>query len=170
MPKLEVSLPDGTRVTHELIDDVVTVGRIPAHTIQIEDISVSSNHAELALEGGQYLLKDLGSTNGTFVNGDAITERLLKDADLVRFGQIDAIYVAGASSSTIPLPEKEGAPVSVATSSARPASFANVSPFKTSKGKKKDPIAMAVFGFTTLAILAFLGAVYEIYSLHPPGQ
>ncbi len=169
MPKLEVSLPDGSHVSHELMDDLVTVGRIPVHTIQIVDASVSSNHAELVLDGGQYRVKDLGSTNGTFVNEEPVVDRLLKDADIVRFGQIDCVYVVSGVGSTKPLPEKEGTTFAVATSSAKPIGFANVSPFKTSK-KKKDPLALAVYGFTVLAVLVFGAAVYGILMLHPPGQ
>lgn len=170
MPKLEVTLRDGTQVSHELVDDFITVGRIATHSVQIEDASVSSNHAELALEDGRSRLKDIGSTNGTFVNEEPVTERLLKDADVVRFGQIEAVYVSGGGGGeTRPLPEKAVAPVAVATSSGKPKGFANVSPFKAAK-KKKDPIALAIFGFTAFAILVFAGAVCGIMMLHPPGQ
>ena len=169
MAKLEITLPDGTQLSHELMDDIVTVGRIQANTIQIEDISVSSHHAQLTQDGSHYRLKDLGSTNGTFVNGEAVTETMLKASDSIRFGQIEGVYVSGGAASTRPLPEKEDAPVAVATSSARPAGFANVSPFKTSK-KKKNPVALAIYGFTAISILAFAGAVCGILMLHPPGQ
>ena len=57
MPKLLVTLPDGSEVTHELTEDLVTVGRVSDNTIQIEDASVSSHHAELTLRGVDYVLK-----------------------------------------------------------------------------------------------------------------
>jgi pSer/pThr/pTyr-binding forkhead associated (FHA) protein len=169
MPKLEITLPDAGQFSHELMDDVVTVGRLADNTIQLEDISVSSHHAQLTQEGSHYRLKDLGSTNGSFVNGEPVTEKLLTHSDVIRFGQIEAVYLSAGAASTVPLPEKELAPVAVATSSARPAGFANASPFKANK-KKKDPVAMAIFAFTALAILAFAGAVVGILMLRPPGQ
>ena len=47
MAKLSVSLPDGTDMTHELTEDVVTVGRVSDNVIYINDASVSSHHAEI---------------------------------------------------------------------------------------------------------------------------
>jgi len=173
MPKLEITLPDdGGQSSNELLDEFITIGRLADNTIQIEDISVSSHHGQLTLEGGHYRLKDLGSTNGTFVNGEPTTEKLLKDSDIIRFGQIEAVYLSGVSgeaASTRPLPEKGDAPVAAAKSSARPLGFANASPFKASK-KKKDPLALGILAFTGLSILVFVGAIWGILMLHPPGQ
>ena len=72
MRKLQIILPDGTESTHELTEDVVTLGRLSDNTIRIDDASVSSHHAQFTLAGGEYRLKDLNSTNGTRVNGEQI--------------------------------------------------------------------------------------------------
>src|SRR3954465_6222478 len=96
MPRLLVSLPDGTEVTHELTDDVITLGRVPDNMIQIEDASVSSHHAELTLRDEHYTLKDLGSTNGTRINGKTAEpeqELSLSPGDSVTFGSIAVRYV-----------------------------------------------------------------------------
>jgi len=69
MPKLTVSLPDGADAVHDLTEDLITVGRIEDNLIAIVDPSVSSRHAQLAKDDGDYVLRDLGSTNGTRVNG-----------------------------------------------------------------------------------------------------
>jgi hypothetical protein len=65
----------------------VTIGKGPA-TIQItDDPAVSTRHAEVALRGGAFVLTDLGSTNGTFVNNQRIVQPTrLGDGDLLRFG------------------------------------------------------------------------------------
>ncbi len=75
--------------------DVITVGRTAANDLLIDHGSVSQRHAELVREGGRWVVKDLGSTNGTWVsfNGDPRTERqidrenALKNGSIVRFGQ-----------------------------------------------------------------------------------
>lgn len=167
MPKLELTLPDGAQMSHELMDDFITVGRLSDNAIQIEDASVSSHHAELSLDGKHYRLKDLDSTNGTRVNGESVTETLLKNSDIVRFGQIEGIYLTDAPAPTRPLPEQGAAPVAVATSSARPQGFANASPFKTTK-KKKNPTAVAILSFAGVAVVAFAVAVASVLMLHPP--
>jgi hypothetical protein len=65
----------------------ITVGKGPS-TLQIEDDpAVSTRHAELALRGGAFVVTDLGSTNGTFVNSQRIAQPTrLGDGDLLRFG------------------------------------------------------------------------------------
>ncbi|MEA3188024.1 MAG: hypothetical protein QOD99_1854, partial [Chthoniobacter sp.] len=104
MPKLIVSMTDGTEVTHELSNDQITLGRIPDNAIQIEDASVSSHHAELTLTGGDYHLRDLNSTNGTRVNGKAIQEAQLADGDRVQFGKVESTYASEIASENRPMP------------------------------------------------------------------
>ena len=57
MRKLQIILPDGTESTHELTEDVVTLGRLSDNTIRIDDASVSSHHAQFTLSGDEYQLK-----------------------------------------------------------------------------------------------------------------
>ena len=96
MPKLQITLPDGSNLDQELTDDLISVGRIVDNMIQIEDASVSSHHAQLVFgEAGDYVLQDLGSTNGTRLNGKQINEgeqHKLQNGDKVRFGSIEATY------------------------------------------------------------------------------
>jgi hypothetical protein len=73
MPKLIIS-----GVTHELVDEAITIGRGPDNTIVVSDPSISTHHAQLLLEGDTYRLKDLDSTNGTRVNGKPVTEAVLR--------------------------------------------------------------------------------------------
>jgi pSer/pThr/pTyr-binding forkhead associated (FHA) protein len=75
----------GTRV--DVGAQPVSIGKGPA-TLQItDDPTVSTRHAEVALSRGAFVLTDLGSTNGTFVNNQRITQPVrLSDGDLLRFG------------------------------------------------------------------------------------
>src|SRR5205814_10081850 len=80
-------------VTHELTRDIVTIGSAPLNHIVIDDPGVSAQHAILARVADSYRLKDLGSTNGTQVNGVSITEDELNDGDKIRFGSVVAVFV-----------------------------------------------------------------------------
>jgi len=164
MPKLIVTLPDGP-AAHDLTDEVVTIGRVSDNVIQIDDVSVSSHHAEISFTGGHHILKDLGSTNGTRVNDHSFTEGSLHDGDRVRFGKIEACYSSENPEDARPLPEQESVAAAVAESSTRPDDFANASPFKT-KSRKKDPIANGILIFACLAV--FIGALVSIFQLQPP--
>lgn len=167
MPKLLISLPDGSELTHEMTEEVVTVGRMPDNILVVEDGSVSSHHAQLKLEGGDYHLKDLNSTNGTSVNGQTITEHQLQDGDHIRFGKIDARYVSEIPASRRPPPDSGAGNASAAASSQRPADFANASPFQR-KSKSSDPIGTTAYALAGLGFIAFAAALYAIFSMRPP--
>lgn len=167
MPKLIVTLPDGSATPHDLTDEVVTIGRVSDNMIQIDDVSVSSHHAEINFTGGHHILKDLESTNGTRVNDHSFTEGALHDGDRIRFGKIHAQYSSENPEDARPLPEQEAVAAEVAESSARPEDFTNASPFKT-KSRKKDPIATGILVFAFVAVLAFVGAVVLIFQLQVP--
>jgi hypothetical protein len=79
--------PEGTM--HPLMEDDVAVGRSESSAIVLHDASVSSRHARVLRTTGAFVIDDLGSRNGTFVNGDRVTEkRALVDGDVVRFGKV----------------------------------------------------------------------------------
>lgn len=85
---------DGKRF--ELIGDVVTLGRDPMHGVVLdEDRRVSRTHAELRLRDGQWLLIDVGSSNGTSVNDRPVTRHPLRDGDRVQLGGTVLTYLAG---------------------------------------------------------------------------
>lgn len=167
MPKLQVSLPEAGEVTHELIDETITVGRLPDNNIQIDDVSVSSHHLQLTLSGGDYTLKDLNSTNGTRINGQSVTESQLRAGDKVRIGKVEAVYqsdVPVSDADKRELPAAELASATAASSSARPANFSNSSPF-TVKKTKTDPAGKAVFMVMVVGIVAFLAAMAYIFMM-----
>src|ERR1700742_278292 len=89
MSKLVLTSEGFAGRTHELNVDTTTIGRVEDNTFQIADPSVSSHHAEIILRGSDVVVKDIGSTNGTFINGEKITESVLKPGQTLRFGQIE---------------------------------------------------------------------------------
>src|SRR3954449_13246907 len=89
MPRL-VLLSEGlTGRTYDLKSDKTTVGRVSDNAFEIAEASVSSHHCELMLRGSDLLVKDLGSTNGTFINGEKIEEGVLKPGQILRVGMIE---------------------------------------------------------------------------------
>jgi pSer/pThr/pTyr-binding forkhead associated (FHA) protein len=84
---------EGVRpVTHELVRDIVTIGRAPLNQIVIDHPTVSAQHAVLLRVSDSYSLKDLNSTNGTQINGLFVTDAELKDGDTIRFGSVTAVF------------------------------------------------------------------------------
>lgn len=77
-------LPTGERLS--LSEAVVTFGRKPESTVQLADPNVSRNHAEVRPHGNGWVLVDLGSTNGTRVNGVRISSHELTEGDEIAFG------------------------------------------------------------------------------------
>ena len=68
MPTL-VLLQGGEAIPYELDDDVTVLGRAPECQIQLDSNMVSRRHAQVTREGDSFFLEDLGSGNGTFLNG-----------------------------------------------------------------------------------------------------
>jgi len=73
---------------YPLEGELITIGREASNTIQINDAEVSRKHARLQYQGGKYVIEDLGSTNGTHVNGQRIMSAyVLRSGDVVSFGE-----------------------------------------------------------------------------------
>ncbi len=65
-----------------------TIGRLPDCDVVLPDPAVSRRHARIVRRGDAYVLSDLGSTNGTLVNGEPVSERELRDGDRITIGAI----------------------------------------------------------------------------------
>lgn len=86
-------LPDGRRVA--IVDEPITIGRLPECAVPVSDPNVSRRHAQLRREGETVVVVDLGSTNGTRVNGTPIIEQRLVEGDLVTVGTTTMRFEAG---------------------------------------------------------------------------
>ena len=165
MPKLKIMMPETGEVTHELADEVITLGRVADNMLQVEDASVSSRHAQLNLvEGGNYHLQDLGSTNGTRVNGAPVSEAQLRNGDRVRFGSIEAAYYSDNANTVAPLPAAAEPAAQPAAESRRPTNFTNSSPFQK-KDRAVDPAGRYIMMCAIAAIVLFLVALVSILLL-----
>ncbi len=170
MPKLTISPEDAPSFTQDLEEvenSVITIGRAADNIIQIDDVSVSSHHAQITKDGDTWKLKDLNSTNGTSHNGLPIDgETSLSNSDSLRFGKISAKYETGEPSEHRPLPEAGHASAELSDESRRPSNFENASPFKK-KIKKKDPLGQLTMAAAAIAILSFLVIGVQLLLLSP---
>ena len=164
--------------------DRATVGRVEENTFQIADASVSSRHAEILLQGSDLLIRDLNSTNGTFINGEKISEAVLKPGQTLRFGQVELKIDDGqpiAATAPAPTPVSSPAPApapapakktvdgtmviprgvslnALEQSGARPASFDTNAAFskKTNKTNKYFLIGGILVGLIIVGLIIFL--------------
>lgn len=77
-------LSDGRRIV--IGEEPVTIGRLPECDVNLSDPNVSRNHAEVRRRGNDFYVVDLGSTNGTKINGGGVKDRKLNDGDDITVG------------------------------------------------------------------------------------
>ena len=93
MPRLLIlSQIEGDRV-FELSDDTTIIGRGDDAALMLANVSVSRHHAEIALSETTATIKDLGSANGTMLNGEVIKEAVLSSGDEIMLGKYNLVFV-----------------------------------------------------------------------------
>jgi hypothetical protein len=93
MAKLVVSRGGAALGSWFIERDRVTIGRAEGAGIRLEDQAVSKQHAAIEMVGNDHILQDLGSANGTFVNGTRVTRHLMRHGDLVEILGFQLRYV-----------------------------------------------------------------------------
>ena len=143
---------------HRLADGL-TIGRAGAD-VKLSDPDVSRSHAVVRLHGGSVAIEDVGSTNGTFVNGsrvDGVTE--LRDGDVVRFGSVEWQLKLPAAATrvvpTVPAPVPAAAPPPAPAPP--PAFAAPEQPFKRSAARRMEAtvVSYAVVFSTAVAVAVY---------------
>ena len=88
MPKLTV-LTEGIEPTSfELAKEVTSVGRVQGNDIVLDHQSVSGSHGELVLRGQDVYIRDLGSTNGSYIDGSKVAESPVQPGEVITFGEV----------------------------------------------------------------------------------
>jgi len=87
-----------TGARYALDSDLVSLGRDPKSDIFLDDITVSRHHAEVARDGQSYLIRDVGSLNGTYLNRNLVDEGQLNEGDEVQEGKFKLVFVRVDSS------------------------------------------------------------------------
>jgi pSer/pThr/pTyr-binding forkhead associated (FHA) protein len=75
--------------------DVTRAGRHPESDIFLDDITVSRRHAEFVARGPDFVVRDVGSLNGTYLNRERIEEAQLASGDEVQIGKFKLVFIAG---------------------------------------------------------------------------
>jgi predicted component of type VI protein secretion system len=160
-----------------LSNDQVTMGRDTTNDIVINDVEISRNHARFTKQGDGYLLEDLGSTNGTFVNEQRLSgSYVLKAGQSVRFGENvtlsyelagfdpDATLASGQGKAPAAAAAAPAAPPARPARQAQPAYSGQVPP-----GPASQPKRSGLLGNRNLLIgcggLLVIGACIAIASL-----
>jgi len=101
MPHLIVSV-EGVEIRHvPLRKDRTTLGRLPDNDIVFDNMVVSGHHCAFDLKGvADVFVEDLGSTNGTYINGKMVKRQLLHDGDVIAIGNFRIQYQAAAAVSS----------------------------------------------------------------------
>src|SRR5262245_47317896 len=108
MFQLTVFLRDRMLGRSSFEDDEVRIGRSPDNEVQIDNLALSRYHASIeAVDGGIHVVKDFGSQNGTFVNGDRVAgRRALNDGDTIALGKFTLVFNSDKKPSDV-----EAAPI-----------------------------------------------------------
>jgi predicted component of type VI protein secretion system len=88
--KFQLTMRSGPTVgaIYPLEGESISIGRDASNTIQINDAEMSRRHARLQFQGGKYVIEDMGSTNGTHINGQRLSApHVLRPGDVVSFGE-----------------------------------------------------------------------------------
>ena len=104
MAKLVVHQPNGTVRDVRLDRDRITIGRRPDNDLCLPFPAVSAEHAEIVTVAGDSFLHDMGSTNGTLVNGTRVTRHFLRDRDQIDIGLQQLVYLTNEADTVDPLP------------------------------------------------------------------
>jgi len=171
----------------------IAIGREAGSEVFVNDVEVSRQHARLMFQFGDYVLEDLGSTNGTFVNGQRITgQRILKPDDTVFLGENislsyeEVAFDPNATQANLSEPESEpepphyetGAPQEAQYPSAPPPTYAGqvaaspVEPLIPEESNPRRTWLWAGCGCAVVLICILVGSAYvfdylNLYCLPP---
>jgi len=169
MPKLVVLSEGLTGRTYDLKVEKTTIGRVEDNSIQIPEQSISSHHCEVLLKGSDVVIKDLNSTNGTYINGEKVSEKSLKPGQILRLGQVEIRLegdgAPGAEGAAAPAEKKKidpktsviprGVKLNETEQGGTGVKFDKNSPF-AKKSNKTNTIFIAVGVVLGIIIISFL--------------
>jgi hypothetical protein len=152
----------------ELIEERITIGRALDNMIRLEDGTISHHHAMLLLEGHDYKLRDLNSTNGTRVNGLRVVETKISNGDQIRLGSVEMRFDQDVRKASQPLPPTHtGIHLEqLGRGSAPPPTFGSASPFSKKAGGQIGGLQWGVIGLGLVAAATLGWFVYKYFIGH----
>jgi len=161
MPRINLTTADGNTFEAELTGDRMSVGRNDGNDITIPDGSVSGSHGEFTFDGSTWSFTDLGSTNGTKVNGAQVEHVELGHGAQFQIGDVAVIFLEEEAA-----PAPASAAASPAAARHAPADGYNARPVDRSartgfgpKKKEKDGARSALMALGVLGLLAVIGTI-----------
>ena len=142
----------------ELDREEVFIGRNSQNDIWIEDSSVSGRHCSVTRDERRYTLTDLGSTNGTRLNGAPVTKARLKPKDIVQVGNVEVMFdgadvdIEGANANQTTRVEVMSEPIAVSET------FHTASPFGSRRDSRKPWLIVTAL----VGLLVLIGIVYFV--------
>jgi pSer/pThr/pTyr-binding forkhead associated (FHA) protein len=149
--------------TYEIKVERTTVGRVEDNAVQIPEPSVSSHHCEILLRGKDVVVRDLNSTNGTFINNEKVTESVLKPGQVLRLGQIEMRLENGAPPASARKPLDQTRAIGVKANEfegGRTVTFDKNSPF-AKKSNKTAVIFITIGAILAAVILIFVVIAFQ---------
>ena len=162
-PKFTVLYEKLRGKSFEINRDAMSIGRKDSCDIQLADGSVSSHHADILRteRDGEvcYILRDNDSTNGTRVNNEPVTEKVLKNSDLISFGHVEVLFDGADGreeethyTHTIDI----GNTVTNTTTSQALTNFSARTMDEKKKNSKINMLLLAILGVVGLGVLALV--------------
>lgn len=163
--RLTVYFPEDSPTTHEFVGNRLAVGRLGDNDVALDEASVSSRHAEIEVQDDSAILRDLDSTNGTFLNGNRVSGEVpLKEGDEIFFGNVRSVFmepVAAAAEAPVAEAVEAAASAPSAAGTGRPEKFRYLSPVPRAV-VRRDMLGMAAWGAAGLAVLVAAYALFVI--------
>ncbi|MAS95662.1 MAG: hypothetical protein CMO55_20875 [Verrucomicrobiales bacterium] len=151
----------------------VSIGRGPDNDVVIDHVSISGSHAVIYNLGGTFQVNDQGSTNGTFLNGEPISEGVLSNGARVMFGSVESVFAdeaaegeegdAGFAAGGGGSGYASGHQAHLADVSNKPSGFTDLSPIE--KVVKKDVVGQLAMILGVVAILAAIAVAALAFTM-----
>ncbi|MGH7162087.1 MAG: FHA domain-containing protein [Planctomycetota bacterium] len=109
MPKVVITEGPGQGTEYK-VDKAVILGRLETNDVPVRDAKASREHAKIFQQGQEFAIVDLNSSNGTFVNGQKVTKRVLKAGDEIAIGVVRLRFDLDAAEEPAPATPKRASP------------------------------------------------------------
>lgn len=151
-----------------IVRDRVTIGRKPDNTLQIDTKAVSGYHCEVINRQGAYLLRDLGSSNGTYIGKQQVTEHTLRNGEILLLGKTVPVYFVDPAGAPVPSAQPApaaapaapvAAPVAAASSAAGASDRGQFAPVRVEPAAKppRNPLPHVAVGLALGALFVLAG-------------